>query len=193
MSDPVPTAEEIAALEQQYLKMGVELAEKKRALPPEPVKDYELTDLSGEAVKLSTLFGDKTDLIVIHNMGKGCTYCTLWADGFNGFTPHLENRAGFVVCTPDAPDVIQEFKDSRGWTFSMVSGQGSDFTKDMGYAPDGQYHPGVSTFQKQEDGSLVRIATSYLGPNDPYCSIWHLFNLLADESTAPLPDRVCSI
>ena len=50
---------------------------------PEVVQDYVLDGWDGP-VRLSELFGDKRDLILIHNMGKGCPSCTMWADGFNG-------------------------------------------------------------------------------------------------------------
>ena len=42
----------------------------------------------------------KRDLIVIHNMGASCPYCTLWADGFNGIYDHLADRAAFVALQP---------------------------------------------------------------------------------------------
>ena len=37
-------------------------------------------------------------------MGRGCSYCTLWADGFNGLRHHFEDRAAFVVVSPDTPE-----------------------------------------------------------------------------------------
>src|SRR3990172_11779288 len=67
------------------------------------VPDYILNDPDGNPVKLSELFGDKNDLILVHNMGRHCWDCTMWADGFNGLRHHLNSRASFVVCTPDEP------------------------------------------------------------------------------------------
>jgi peroxiredoxin len=90
------------------------------AVEPEEVKDYVFTALDGQ-VTLSALFGDKPDLFVIHNMGKSCPACTMWADGYNGVLAHLESRAAFVVTTPDDPQTQQEFAASRGWRFRMVS------------------------------------------------------------------------
>src|SRR5262249_60250171 len=63
---------------------------------PEEVKDYEFATGKGP-VRLSQLFGGKDYLFVIHNMDAGCPYCTLWPDGFNGFLPHIEDRAAFVL------------------------------------------------------------------------------------------------
>jgi hypothetical protein len=54
----------------------------------------------------------------------------------------------------------------------------------MGFVQEGEdqscYLPGVSTFRKTPKGAIVRIAKDYFGPGDPYCSIWHLFDLLAE-------------
>src|SRR5262245_60115141 len=123
---------EIEQLERELYEKQQQLGTLKRAQAPTPVQDYEMRDASG-AVKLSELFGDKPDLIVIHNMGKGCPYCTLWADGLNGMLPHLESRATFVVSTPNSPDEQRVFADSRGWKFRMVSIKDSPFTEDMGF------------------------------------------------------------
>ncbi|MGH7682307.1 MAG: DUF899 family protein, partial [Candidatus Eiseniibacteriota bacterium] len=131
-------------------------------------------------VKLSQLFGDKTDLVVIHNMGKGCRYCTVWADGFNGVLPHLESRAAFVVCSPDSIDVQQQFAGSRGWKFRMVSAHGSRFTEDMGFRSEKSWMPGVSTFHKAPDGTIVRVAKAPFGPFDPFSGIWHVLALLRE-------------
>src|SRR5690349_290747 len=76
-------AQEIESLEQELLEKSQRLAELKRSMPRERVRDYTLAGWDGP-VALSSLFAGKKDLIVIHNMGKGCRYCTLWADGFNG-------------------------------------------------------------------------------------------------------------
>lgn len=38
---------------------------------PEPVGAYKFTSLDGD-VALADLFGDRDDLLILHNMGKGC-------------------------------------------------------------------------------------------------------------------------
>jgi predicted dithiol-disulfide oxidoreductase (DUF899 family) len=170
---------EIKALEQELLEKSQRLAELKRAMPRERVEDYVLAGWDGP-VKLSSLFDGKKDLIVIHNMGKGCRYCTLWADGLNGVWRHLANRAGFVVCSPDTTDTQRAFAESRQWGFRMVSGQGSTFIQDMGFRGEKSWMPGVSTFHLAADGSVERVARAKFGPYDPYCAVWHLIALLAD-------------
>ena len=150
-----------------------------KQLPGEPFDDHAFTDWNGNAVNLSELFGGKDDLIVVHNMGTGCSYCTMWADGFNGVLHHLENRVAFVVVSPDDTATQKAFAESRGWNFKMVSAKGSDFTKVAGYEHDGSAVPGVSAFFKS-DGAVHRNLHSPLGPGDPFCSVWHLFDLLKD-------------
>ncbi|WP_408010545.1 DUF899 family protein [Pseudalkalibacillus sp. A8] len=138
---------------------------------------------------LQELFLDKDELIVIHNMGKGCNYCTLWADGFNGVYHHLIERAEFVVSTPDEPNVQEDIAAERGWRFPMVSTKGTTFKSDMGFEKDGSYYPGVSTFRKGENGEIYHYAHAPLGPGDDFCSVWPLFEMLPDREGTFKPNR----
>lgn len=173
--------EKILLLERKSQALKKKLADLKRQLPPQPISDYTLAGPGGSQVRLSDLFGRHKELIVIHNMGKGCAYCTLWADGFNGVLDHLENRAAFTVVSPDDPEVQEEFASGRGWRFRMYSGRGSSFIEDMGFRrEDGSYVPGVSTFYKDEEGQIFRKGKDSFGPGDNYCSVWYLFDLLPE-------------
>jgi predicted dithiol-disulfide oxidoreductase (DUF899 family) len=171
---------EINSLEKKILESKQRLAELRRNQPPEEVADYLLTESKGDIAKLSDLFGAHNELILIHNMGKTCPYCTMWADGFNGLREHLENRAGFAVVSPDNPETQREFASGRGWKFKMYSAMGTSFIKDLGFEDEkGDYWPGVSTFAKK-DGKIYRIAKDFFGPHDNYCSAWHFFDLLPE-------------
>lgn len=158
------------------------LREKIRALQsdrePQRVEDYEFATSEGP-MRLSELFGDKDTLFVIHNMGASCPYCTLWADGFNGVIDHLENRAAFAVSSPDTPAQQKKFAASRNWRFRMVSHANTRFAEDMGYQKDGNWWPGVSVFQKRENG-IVRVSDAEFGPGDLFCSLWHLLDLIPE-------------
>ena len=144
---------------------------------PQEVENYQLIDASGP-VRLSELFGDKNELIVIHNMGASCAYCTLWADGYNGIVEHLASRAAFVVVSPDAPETQKKFAAGRGWRFRMASHKGGEFAEDMGYrSKSGGWLPGVSVFRK-EGVKVLRVSDTGLGPYDDFCSAWHLFDML---------------
>ena len=144
---------------------------------PQPVKDYEFAD-ADRTVRLSELFGDHDDLIVIHNMGVACAYCTMWADGYNGIHQHVVTRAGFAVTSPDRPAVQKKFAESRGWKFPMVSHAGSTFAADMGYvSAGGGWMPGVSVFRREGD-AIVRVSDTGFSPGDDFCSLWHFFDML---------------
>ncbi|MEM7025569.1 MAG: DUF899 family protein [Pseudomonadota bacterium] len=162
---------------QQIGELRTKMRDLQRSIEPQEVEDYVLND--GAEVRLSSLFGDKDHLFVIHNMGAACSYCTLWADGFNGVLPHLEDRAAFVLCSPDSPKEQREFADSRGWRFRMLSYQGSSFAEDMGYYGEHGWMPGVSVFTRK-NGKIVRVSDSHFGPGDDYCGIWHLFDLIPE-------------
>jgi len=175
---------ELAAAWADLEKAQQRLKEVRRRVPSEPVQDYRLRGPDG-TISLAELFGDKSDLILIHNMGAGCPCCTMWADGFNGVLHHLENRSAFVVASPDSVETQQEFRRNRGWRFRMYSAAGTSLFKDMGFESDEEHYgssamPGVSVFHKSDDGSIVRVASDFLGPGDAYCSVWHLFDLLRD-------------
>ena len=165
----------------EFCELRGKMVELSKSIGAMEVHDYELKDRDGTPVMLSSLFGDKNDLILVHNMGKSCPYCTLWADGFIGFTKHLNNRAAFVLVSPDEPSVHKEFAESRGWNFRSLSAHGSDFINDMGFEPEkGNYMPGVSVFRKNDDGKIRRVAKDYFCPGDTFCSVWHFFDLLED-------------
>jgi len=172
------TSERLAQYRQQISDLRGKIRALQQSAEPQAVMDYTLASRDGP-LRLSQLFGDKGSLFVIHNMGASCPYCTLWADGFNGLLPHIENRAAFVVASPDDPQAQEKFKASRGWRFRMVSHRDSTFAADMGYRGDDGWLPGVSVFKKQGE-KIVRVADTSFGPGDDFCSIWHFFDLLPE-------------
>ncbi len=156
-----------------------ELRDVQSQIEPAEVQDYKLTTAEGKPVQLSELFGDNEHLFVVHNMGRSCPYCTMWADGFNGVIHHLENRAAFVVSTPDSPEVQREFAESRDWRFRMVSHEGTSFASDLGYRENDHWRPGVSVFQRDGD-RIVRVSDAEFGPGDDFCSVWHMLELIPE-------------
>ncbi len=183
-------AETINSLNEYRRQVGElhgKMRELQAGIEPQPVQDYEFATQAGP-VQLSALFGDKDSLFVIHNMGAACMYCTLWADGLNGFRSHLENRAAFVVSSPDAPAAQQKFSDNRGWTFRMVSHQDSSFAKDMGYQTDAGLMPGISVYKKNGT-QIVRVSDTWFGPGDDFCSLWALYDLLPEGADGWQPQQ----
>jgi predicted dithiol-disulfide oxidoreductase (DUF899 family) len=170
---------QIAQIEREMSEKKKDLSGLKHRLPEEEVENYTFKAGDESEITLLDMFGDKDELILIHNMGKNCAYCTMWADGFNGIRQHLENRAGFVLISPDDPKTQKEFAESRGWKFKMYSCHENNFAKDMGFQDEeDKYWPGVSAFHKNDDGKILRASYAYFGPGDNYCSTWHLFDLL---------------
>jgi predicted dithiol-disulfide oxidoreductase (DUF899 family) len=110
----------------------------------------------------------------------------MWADGFKDTYKEIEKKAPFVLVSPDQPDVQKKFADSRGWDYKTYSAAGTDFIFDMGYdfIKDNKHNfwPGVSVFEKMEDGRMRRVAKDYFGPGDFYCNIWHFLDLLPGEN-----------
>ncbi|MGH8104003.1 MAG: DUF899 family protein [bacterium] len=170
---------EIERLEQELAEAKQRLAEARRKIAKQETQDYEFKSPDSGSARLFELFGGRPDLLVIHNMGKGCTYCTLWADGFNGVVKHLEDRAAFAVASPDPPEVQAEFAASRGWNLRMVSARGTSFFKDMGFENEKRKaQPGVSAFHRDSAGNVFRTGHAGFGPGDDFCATFHLFDLL---------------
>jgi predicted dithiol-disulfide oxidoreductase (DUF899 family) len=169
----------VEALEKKILKEKRQLTDLRRSLSPEAASDYALRTHDGSEIRLSEMFGAHSDLILVHNMGKGCPYCTLWADGFTGLVKHLENRVGFVVVSKDEVATQREFYESRGWNFRMYSSHGTSFNRDMRFETEsGKQQPGVSAFHKDADGRIFRTGYTYFGPGDDFCAIWPMLDLL---------------
>ena len=170
--------QQIANLQKEITQKSKDILALRKQAALEPVNDYTLKDKNGNDVLLSSLFDERDELLIIHNMGKKCSYCTLWADGFNGFALPLADRMPFVLVSPDEPAVQKEFAESRGWKFKMLSATGSTFIKDMGFEKEpGKYWPGVSAFIRK-DGKIYRTAYDNFGLGDMYCSVWPLLDLL---------------
>jgi predicted dithiol-disulfide oxidoreductase (DUF899 family) len=171
----------IEKLDGQIGAIREKIAELRRDRAAEPVKDYEVTTSDGARVRLSALFGDGKDLVLVHNMGSKCPMCSMWADGFNGLLAHYENRAAFVVSSPDPPDTQRKFAASRGWRFRMASVGDSTLAADLGFRDaKGNWWPGVSVLRRQDDGSIVRVGKSGFGPFDDFCPVFHVLALFPE-------------
>jgi predicted dithiol-disulfide oxidoreductase (DUF899 family) len=171
---------EVARLESQILGLKQELAALRRSLPPTVLPDF-IFDSVGGPVALSSLFGESSDLILIANMGKGCAYCTLWADGFNGLVPELESRAPFVLVSADPVETLVPFAKERGWRFRSVASPDPAFRTAVGMVgEEGDPWPGALGLHKSPEGEIHLVAAANLGEGDDFCSAWHLYELLQD-------------
>ena len=168
-------SEEIAELEKQLYELTTKLNELRKTNTGDEVQNYTFATLDGET-SLLDMFGDNDQLLVIHNMGQGCRYCTLWADGFNGFLPHLQSAMSVVLVSRDAPNVQHTFANSRGWRFRLASHGGGDYIQDQTVMDGEKNMPGAVVYEREGD-RITRKNSAVFGPGDLFCSIWNLLGM----------------
>lgn len=173
-----PEMDRIRDLERQIEALNEELWLERAKIQGEVVQsDYEFLRFDGTPVKLSELFGEADHLVVIHNMGRKCNYCTLWADGFETMPKMLGGSTSFVLVSPDSPELQARVRSERNWTFPMVSDQAESFTRDMGMLDEKGHWPGATAFFRDPQGNILRVNQTVFGPGDSFSPIWHLLSL----------------
>lgn len=165
-----------AKVEERINGLIARLSELRVKAPRLEVIDYKLLTVGGET-NLSKLFGDKQKLLVIHNMGKECPFCTLWADGFNGILPHLEDAMAVVLVSTDTPEEQAAFAKGRGWRFRLAS------HKDLAYTAErtGNGMPGAAVYEKV-GGKIFLKNQCLFDPGDIYCPMFPLLGLAGMEN-----------
>lgn len=166
---------EIQQLEREITEKVGKLNELRKRATPTSVKNYEFTTLEGKA-SLLDLFAGRTRLFAIHNMGQGCRYCTIWADGLNGFLPHLESEFAVVLLSKDPPEVQRAFANSRGWRFRMASHGGGDYIREQSVVEGQDNMPGMVCYGRKGD-EIFKMSSAAFGPGDLYCPVWHILSL----------------
>ncbi len=176
---------QISALEKQIFDLTAELSELRKAVPGAAVPNYMFKTQGGTATLLE-MFGDHNKLLVIHNMGQACRYCTLWADGFNGLLPHLESAMAVVLVSKDAPDIQRRFANERGWRFRLASHGGGDYLQEQGLSTDFRNMPGAVVYERVGE-RIQRMNDCLFGEGDLYCSAWNLLALAGIGNTEWTP------
>ena len=162
---------DIEALERQIAALTAKLNAARGQARGREVPDYPLWTLAGE-VRLSSLFAGSDRLLAIHNMGQGCRYCALWADGINGFLPHLESAMAVALLSRDDPETQRRFANSRGWRFRLASHRGGDYMREQSPGPEHDNAPGAVLYERQE-GRILRKNAVLFGPGDMFCPAWN--------------------
>ena len=139
---------EIEALSAQIYELTTQLHALQKAHSGNTVPNYSFQTQLGQTTLLD-LFADQDTLMLIHNMGQGCRWCTVWADGFNGFLPHLESALSVVLVSKDAPDVQRRFANSRGWRFRLASHGGGDYIREQSAQAGADNMPGVVVYVRR--------------------------------------------
>ena len=166
---------EIPELEKQIFELTAKLNELRKASAGDEVRDYEFSTIDG-ATSLLKMFGNKKQLLLIHNMGQGCRYCTLWADGFNGFLQHLESVMSVVLVSKDPPELQRQFANSRDWRFRLASHGGGKYISEQTVMDGAENTPGAVVYERDGD-KITRKNSCIFGPGDIYCSMWGLLGL----------------
>ena len=167
---------EIKKLEKHISLLTAKLAKlRKKSSEGVEVPNYSFQTTTG-ATDLASLFCGKDILFAIHNMGQGCRYCTLWADGLNGVLPHLEDKFAVALLSKDPPEVQQRFAHSRGWRFRMASHGGGPYISEQTVMGNGDNVPGLVCYVRHK-GKILRKNSAVFGPGDLFCSLWHVLSL----------------
>ena len=176
---------EIEQLESEIQERTIKLIELRKNAKGEPVRNYQFETLEGK-VSLLSLFAGKTTLFAIHNMGQACRYCTLWADGFNAFVPHLESEFAVVLVSKDPPEVQRAFANSRGWRFRTASHGGGEYIREQSVTVGEDNMPGMVCYKREGD-QIFKLSSTCFGPGDLFCSMWHILALagIGEEKWTP--------
>jgi len=166
---------EIIKLESQINELTVKLSQLRGKNEGTEINNYDFETLNGSTTLLD-LFGKQNKLLLIHNMGQGCRYCTLWADGLNGFVPHLESTMALALVSKDAPDVQRRFANSRGWRFNMASHGGGEYIREQTVMEGSDNMPGAVVYERKGD-AIYRKNSCIFGPGDLYCPMWILLGM----------------
>jgi predicted dithiol-disulfide oxidoreductase (DUF899 family) len=173
--------------EKAFSHLRDELTAARQAMPWERVEeDYRFTGPDGEQT-LADLFGSCSQLIVYHFMfetdwTEGCKSCSFVTDHIEPSIVHVAQRDVNVVLVSRAPlQKLEDFRQRMGWKLHWVSSEGSDFNRDYqvsftqdeieqhkvyyNYRSDRSFPstegPGISTFCKDEDGTVYHTYSSY--------------------------------
>jgi len=182
--------ERVAALRRQ-LPMGMSMPKYVfREGPP----DLSLNDpIDFTDVRLSDLFTDGHDTLIVDHLmfvpedDEPCVMCSMWADGYNAVTPHILQRANFVLVAKAEIAKLRSFAQQRGWDrIRLLSSYDNTFNRDIGMEEaDGAQDPGLSVFTRAADGAVYHrytIGAEFDEHNnrgiDPYSPVWNLFDLL---------------
>ena len=179
------STEQIQQIEQQIGELTAQLYTLRKASPAIAVPNYTFETNAGETTLLD-LFGTQDKLFAIHNMGQGCRYCTLWADGFNGLLSHLESAMAVVLLSKDPPELQRRFANSRGWRFGLASHANSNYLSEQTVYADASNYPGAVIYEKKDD-RIFRKNACVFGPGDLYCTMWNVLGLagLSEDDWVP--------
>jgi predicted dithiol-disulfide oxidoreductase (DUF899 family) len=172
------------------------VAAKRRTLPlgGEIPQDYEF-DAAAGPVRMSELFtGGKETLIVYSfmfgpQMESACPSCTSILDGLDGESPHVNQRADFVVVARSPIERIMGHAEARGWrNLRLLSSSRNSYNPDYrAELEDGSQMPILNVFARRDGkirhfyGTELLYAKSEPGQDPRHVDLiwpmWQLFDL----------------
>ena len=148
---------------------------------------------SARQVKLSELFRDKLDTLLIYSymfgpdMKQACPMCTSFLDSVEGAAMHLAQRANLAVAAKSPIARIQELAQKRGWHhLRLLSSANNTYNRDYyGENAQGGQLPMMNVFVRRK-GKIYHFYATELqfmrpdkGQNERHIDMmWPLWNLL---------------
>ncbi len=185
----------LLAAESDLRKQVERVASMRRKLPlggPVP-EDYVFDEGSGGQVKLSELFRNGLDTLLIYSYMFGpqakqpCPMCTSFLDSVEGAAMHLTQRANLAVVAKSPIDRIQQVAKSRGWRhLRLLSSANNNYNRDYyGEDSEGGQVPMLNVFARRKGKIYHTYATELQflppekGQNQRHIDMmWPLWNLL---------------
>jgi len=161
-------------------------------------------DLDGPVseIRLSDLLGDSDQPLIVYQYMYGaaqsapCSMCTMWVDGLNGASQHIDRNVNFAVVAQTEIGSLRSLGRRRGWRgLRLLSSAGSTFKTDLNFQDEtGRQFPGVSVFGRAPDGSPCHFySASALMRADQFRGIdllspvWNLLDLTPEGRGDWLP------
>jgi predicted dithiol-disulfide oxidoreductase (DUF899 family) len=198
----VAAREQLRLAEIELMQHRERVAKMRRELPPgATMSDYvflegpsDLTvDEPVREVRLSELFsGPNRSLVIYHFMfGKlqttPCPMCTMWIDGFNGVTQHVDQNLDFAVAAAADLRTLRAHARARGWqNVRLLSCGSSTFKYDLGSEDQaGEQDSTVSVFTQDAAGIVRHVYSAHPRMSedidqrgiDLLSPVWHLMDL----------------
>lgn len=193
-------SKEYRTLRNQLLKAENELRDKvetvaalRRRLPMggKSNEDYEFKTIDNDSVRLSELFQDDKDSLLLYsymygpNNANPCPACTSIIDALQGTAAHLTQAANLAVVISGSIDKARQIKQNRGWSnIDIFSCADNDYNRHyFGETVDGTQMPMLNVFQ-QHGGEIFHFWGSELlyAPCDGHPrhldQLWPLWNAL---------------
>jgi len=198
-SDYRAARDDLLTEEIELRRQAAKVSDLQRALPLGGVlkEYYVFQNLSGENMKLSELFSDKSPNLLIYGFmykpgGDACPVCTSLLDGLNGSAPHIKQNLNFAVVAKASVEELKAWVNARNWSNLIVLSSGQ-CTYNLDYhAEDDEERQlmMMNVFRKTDDGIFhslgYEIKTAPRGDEqdprqrDQIWPLWTIYDLTLD-------------